>query len=90
MERMNRIGSKWTEQDRSGQNRTNVDRIGPMWTESDQSELNNTKWTELNFSGHNGLNRTEQDGPNRTNEEQIRLLNIYNFYCIFRAHIFNF
>ena len=35
------------------------------------------------------LDRRRQNGPNRTNVNQIRLLNIYHFYCIFRAHISN-
>ena len=58
--------TEWTELDQSGHNRTNVDRIKSMWTEQtklDQSGMNTIEWdenwTEYNFSGQNGLNRTE-------------------------------
>ena len=50
--------------DGSGQNRTNVDEIGLMqneWNELDRIELNGPNWIEQNFSGQNGLNKTEED-----------------------------
>ena len=93
--KMDQIRSKWT-------NSTKVNRIGKVWTEQTElyrSGLNKKELTELdrmNFSGKKGLNRAKQDhigpkhGPNRTNAERIRLLNVYYFYCIFRAHISNF
>ena len=42
-----------------------------------------------------GPNKTKMDqrgenGLNKTNLDRMRLLNIYHFYCIFRAHISNF
>ena len=69
MDRMNQIGSMWTELDQCGLNMIELDRIGPMWIEKDLIKL---KWTEEGIM------------------DRIGLLNIYNFYHIFRAHISNF
>ena len=63
-------------------NRINVDRVGLKWTKLDQFGLDKTELIEYNFSG--------QSGPNKTSVDRIRILNIYYFYSIFRAHISNF
>ena len=61
-----------------------MDRLGPKWTYG----LNRNK------QGHSGPNRTnvDQTKPMWIEEDKmdlIRFLNIYHFYCIFRAHISN-
>ena len=38
--------TKWTEQDQSGRNKTDIDRIGPMWTKQSQYGLSGPKQTE--------------------------------------------
>ena len=68
MDRIEPKQTKWTEQDQSGQNRTNVEYIQPMWTEwteLDRRRLNKTEWTKQNFSGQNGPNWKEEDRMNR-------------------------
>ena len=93
-------GTKWTEWTK--QNR--MDKIGPnetRRTKQYESEMNRIEWTNVDRVGinrteqdHSGPNRTkvgrmDQRGPHRTDVDQIILLNIYHFYCIFRAQIFN-
>jgi len=58
-----------------------MDRSGHKWTkwnEVDRMDKIEPKWTKVG-----------QNGPIRTKVDQIRLLSIYHFYCIFRAHISN-
>ena len=55
----------------------------------DQIRPNRTLVYRVDYLGLNGPNRTKlnqkgKNGPNRTNMDRIKLLNIYNFYCIFR------
>ena len=56
-------GTKWSEQNQCGLNRTEVDKmdeIEPKWTNGrNRTKVN--KWTEQDQSEPNGPNRTEMD-----------------------------